>query len=143
MAFAPRRGVGIDISSEMVRLAQRKHPELEFHHMAAEHLDLGGEKFDYILLSDLPGFLFDIRLVFERLHTVCHPGTRVVLHWYSRAWQPILSAAERLATSSTHSATCVLLSPPNRPKVAKNWSCSLQLGVGTKLRTENESMSLS
>jgi ubiquinone/menaquinone biosynthesis C-methylase UbiE len=95
-AIAPSRGVGIDISGEMVRLAQSRHPELEFHHMAAEHLNLGGEKFDYILLSDLPGFLFDIRLVFERLHAVCHPGTRIVLHWFSRAWQPILSAAERL-----------------------------------------------
>jgi hypothetical protein len=64
--------------------------------MAAEHLDLGAETFDYIILSDLTGFLFDIRLVFERLRAVCHPGTRIVLNWYSRAWQPILVAAEKL-----------------------------------------------
>jgi ubiquinone/menaquinone biosynthesis C-methylase UbiE len=92
----PRRGVGIDISGEMVRLAQKKFPDLKFHQMAAEKLDLGGEKFDYILLSDLTGFLFDIRLVLERLRTVCHAETRVVMHWYSRAWQPILTAAEKL-----------------------------------------------
>jgi SAM-dependent methyltransferase len=95
-ATRPRRGVGVDISGEMVRLAQKKYPDLEFRQMAAESLDLGGEKFDYILLSDLAGFLFDIRLVFERLRSACHPETRVVMHWYSRAWQPILAAAEKL-----------------------------------------------
>ena len=34
-ALQPRRGVGVDISSEMVRLASAKHRDLEFHHMAA------------------------------------------------------------------------------------------------------------
>ena len=34
--------------------------------MPAEFLDLGGETFDYIILSDLVGFLYDIRLVFEQ-----------------------------------------------------------------------------
>jgi len=92
----PRRGVGTDISGEMVRLARQNYPNLEFHQMAAERLDLNGEKFDYIILSDLTSFLFDIRLVFERLRTVCHPGTRIILNWYSRAWQPILTAAEKL-----------------------------------------------
>jgi len=95
-ATQPRRGVGVDISGEMVGLAQKKYPDLEFHQMAAESLDLRGEEFDYILLSDLAGFLFDIRLVFERLRSVCHPETRVVMHWYSRAWQPVLVAAEKL-----------------------------------------------
>jgi len=95
-ATRPRRGVGVDISGEMVRLAEKKHPELEFYQMAAESLDLRGEKFDYILLSDLAGFLFDIRLVFERLRRVCHSETRIVMHWYSRAWQPVLVAAEKL-----------------------------------------------
>jgi ubiquinone/menaquinone biosynthesis C-methylase UbiE len=92
----PRRGVGIDISGAMIRLAKESYPELEFRQMAAERLDLGGEKFDYIILSDLTGFLFDIRLAFDRLRDVCHPGTRIVLNWYSRLWQPILEGAEKL-----------------------------------------------
>jgi SAM-dependent methyltransferase len=94
-ATAPSRGVGIDLSAEMVRLASSRHAELEFRCMAAENLDLGGEKFDYIVLSDLAGFLFDIRLVFERLRSACHAQTRIILHWYSLLWQPVLSAAER------------------------------------------------
>jgi hypothetical protein len=46
----------------MVRLASARHPDLAFYRMAAEKLDLGDEKFDYIVLSDLPGYLYDIRL---------------------------------------------------------------------------------
>lgn len=95
-ALRPSRGLGVDISRAMVRLAAHKHPDLEFRHMAAERLELPGEQFDYIVLSDLVGYLYDIRLVFERLRTVCHPRTRVVMHWYSRLWQPVLSLAESL-----------------------------------------------
>ena len=94
-ATQPRRGLGIDISPEMVRLATSKHPDLEFRCMAAESLDCGGEKFDYIILSDLVGFLYDIRLVFERLRSACHAQTRIIIHWYSLLWQPILALAER------------------------------------------------
>ena len=39
-ALKPSYGVGIDISGEMVRLAARKHPHLDFRHMAAEDLQL-------------------------------------------------------------------------------------------------------
>jgi len=95
-ATRPRRGVGIDISAEMVRMATDKYPNLEFRQMAAECLDLGGEKFDYIILSDLTSFLFDIRLVFEQIRRACHPETRILVNWYSRLWQPILKAAEKL-----------------------------------------------
>jgi SAM-dependent methyltransferase len=95
-ATRPRRGVGVDISGGMVQLALKKHPDLEFHQMAAEKLDLGGEKFDYVILSDLVSVLFDIRLALERIRSACHAETRVVVHWYSRLWQPILVAAEKL-----------------------------------------------
>ena len=95
-ALKPSAGVGIDLSTEMVRLAQRTYPHLTFHHMAAEALDLHESPFDFILLSDLVGSLYDIRQVFERLRTVCHRRTRIVLHWYSRVWQPVLGLAERL-----------------------------------------------
>jgi hypothetical protein len=64
--------------------------------MAAEDLDLGGETFDYVILSDLVGFLYDIRLVFERLRSVCHSQTRIIVHWYSMLWQPLLSLAEKM-----------------------------------------------
>lgn len=95
-ALAPADGLGLDLSAEMIRLAAKKHPELRFRQMAAEELDLGGEQFDYVVLADLLGHLYDIREVFGRLSGVCHARTRIVIHWYSRLWQPIISLAERL-----------------------------------------------
>jgi 2-polyprenyl-3-methyl-5-hydroxy-6-metoxy-1,4-benzoquinol methylase len=95
-ALKPSYGLGIDISSAMVHLAAQKYPHLKFLHMSAERLDLPDERFDFIILSDLLGYLYDIRLVFERLRTVCHPRTRLIVHWYSRLWQPVLVLAEKL-----------------------------------------------
>jgi SAM-dependent methyltransferase len=95
-ALQPAYGLGIDISGQMVRLAARKYPHLHFHQMAAEHLELPGEPFDFIVLSDLVGYLYDIRLVFERLRNICHARTRLIIHWYSNLWQPLLVFAEKL-----------------------------------------------
>jgi SAM-dependent methyltransferase len=92
-ALEPSRGLGVDVSGEMVRRAAGRYPGLDFRQMPGERLDLGGEQFDYVILSDLLGYLYDIRMVFERLRAVCHPSTRVVMHWYSRLWQPLLDLA--------------------------------------------------
>lgn len=95
-SLRPSVGVGVDVSGGMVKLAAERHPTLRFHHMAAEPLDLPGETFDYILLSDVVGYLYDIRTVFERLARLSHPRTRLVIHWYSRLWQPVIHLLERL-----------------------------------------------
>jgi ubiquinone/menaquinone biosynthesis C-methylase UbiE len=94
-ALRPSFGLGVDISGQMVRLAAMKHPHLQFCQMAAEHLDVREESFDFIVLSDLVGYLYDIRLVFEQLRKVSHPRTRLIIHWYSRLWQPLLVFAEK------------------------------------------------
>ena len=95
-SLEPSHGVGIDLSEAMVRLAAERHPTLIFHCMAAERLNLPGQTFDYIILSDLLGYLYDIRTVFERLVKISHPRTRIVINWYSRLWQPVLNLAELL-----------------------------------------------
>ena len=95
-ALRPSVGVGIDVSGAMTTAAAERHPSLRFHHMPAEHLELPGETFDYIVLSDVLGYLYDIRAVFERLARVSHRRTRVVIHWYSRLWQPVIHLLERL-----------------------------------------------
>jgi len=94
-ALEPSCGVGVDISGAMVRQAAAKHRHLTFHHMPAEEIDLDGQHFDYVILSDLVGYLYDIRRALERILTVCQAHTRLVLHWYSRLWQPVIGLAER------------------------------------------------
>ena len=95
-ALEPSEGVGVDLSRAMVSLASARHPGLTFHHMAAERLELLGQTFDYVVLSDLVGYLYDIREVFDRVARVSHPRTRLLIHWYSRLWQPIVHLLERL-----------------------------------------------
>jgi SAM-dependent methyltransferase len=95
-ALEPSVGVGVDLSGEMVRRASARHPHLSFHWMPAERLALPGQTFDYIILSDLLGYLYDIRAVLERLGPLCHARTRVVVNWYSRLWQPVINMLERL-----------------------------------------------
>lgn len=95
-ALEPSEGTGVDLSSAMVQEAARRHPSLRFLHMPAERLELSGQKFDYIVLSDLLGYLYDIRRVLDRVAEVSHPATRVVINWYSRLWQPVIHLLEHL-----------------------------------------------
>jgi len=94
-ALRPRRGVGLDISPRMVDIAKAKYPNLEFVTGDVEALDLD-EKFDYVVLSDVVGLLDDVWAAFRALHRVCHPGTRVIVTYYSRLWQPALRLAEAI-----------------------------------------------
>src|SRR6516162_7740553 len=56
-ALQPSYGLGVDISGEMVRLAKSKYPHLQFQQQAAEHLSLPKDQFDFVILSDLSGYL--------------------------------------------------------------------------------------
>lgn len=94
-ALRPRRGVGIDISANMVRIAQQKFPHLEFRVDDIEQLRLE-EKFDYVVVSDLIGFLYDVQRAFENLHRVCTSRTRIVISYYNFVWEPILRTGELL-----------------------------------------------
>jgi SAM-dependent methyltransferase len=94
-ALRPALGVGVDVSPGMVELARSRHPELRFEVGAGEELDVEGP-FDYVVLSDLMPYVHDLLALFERIHAVSHPGTRVVIDSYSRAWRPLIRFAELL-----------------------------------------------
>lgn len=94
-ALEPGRGVGVDVSPRMVDLARTKHPELEFRVAAGEELDLG-ETFDYVVLSDLVPYAYDLVALFEAVARHSHPRTRVIVNSYSLLWRPVISLAERL-----------------------------------------------
>ena len=91
----PSSGVGVDVSRRMVERAREAHPDLRFEHASGEELDLG-ETFDYVVLSDLMPYVHDLLALFHRVAEHSHPGTRVVISSYSRAWRPIVRLAELL-----------------------------------------------
>src|SRR4030043_589872 len=91
----PGNGVGIDFSANMIEIAKDNYPELTFIEMDAEDLSLD-YKFDYIILSDLIGYLDDVQTVFEKLHTVCHSKTKIVVTYYNFLWESTLRLGEKL-----------------------------------------------
>lgn len=94
-SLEPRYGVGIDLSPRMVERAREKFPHLTWLIGDAESLDLG-QRFDYIILSDLLGHLEDIWATFRGLHCVSGPETRIVITYYNYLWEPLLAFAELL-----------------------------------------------
>ena len=94
-SLKPSRGVGIDLSPKMIQVARERHPHLEFHVDNLEDLQLD-EKFDYVVVSDVLGFLYDVQRSLENLQRVCSPHTRVVISYYNFLWEPVLNAGERL-----------------------------------------------
>src|ERR1700722_12803593 len=99
-SLKPSRGVGVDFSAEMVKLACQRHPDLEFQ--TADALEFNAsEQFDYIVLSDLVNDLPDVQAVLERLLTVSAPNTRLVINFFNNLWRPVLKCSEKLGLKGT------------------------------------------
>lgn len=94
-AVHPLRGVGVDISPKMVARAKDKYPHLEWRVGDTENILLG-EHFDYIIISDVLGYLNDVERAFDALHRASHERTRVLITHYNYLWEPILRFAEFL-----------------------------------------------
>ncbi len=105
-ALEPSVGVGVDFSSEMIKVASDRHPELQFVNGDVHELDIK-ETFDVIILSDLVNDLWDVQQVFETAAAVAEPHTRLIINTYSRLWELPLALTERL-----HLA---------RPTLYQNW----------------------
>ncbi len=87
--------VGIDLNPAAISDARQRHPEIEFHTMAAEDLAAAAwAPFDVIVLSGVFSQLYDLHTALENLRSVCHDRTRVVICSFSRLWQPCIRAGE-------------------------------------------------
>jgi len=100
-ALNPSYGMGVDISANMVSVAQQNHPSLKFiqgdledEEFISSLQDQG--PFDFIILSDTIGYLDDCEEVFANLHSLCTSDTRLVIAYYSWRWRPILALGEKI-----------------------------------------------
>lgn len=94
-SLKPKRGVGIDFSSAVIDIARAKHPECDFLVQDVENLLLD-EKFDYIIMSDLVGSLWDVQLAFEQINQLCHERSRIIISYYNFFWEPLMQLGEML-----------------------------------------------
>jgi len=96
-ALKPAFGVGVDFSEGMIKAARAAHPELSFFVGDIEDeafvRALPGP-FDVIVVVDTLGALDDCQAMFEHLHALCTPATRLVIGHFSHLWYPILKSAE-------------------------------------------------
>lgn len=98
-ALKPKRGVGVDLSAQMVAQAQADHPDMDFVVGDIEDeatLDALQGPFDVIILSDTIGFLDDCEATLAALHRLCTPDTRIVIAYYSKLWEPVLRLTAKL-----------------------------------------------
>jgi ubiquinone/menaquinone biosynthesis C-methylase UbiE len=91
----PKRGLGIDISSKMLEIANIKYKKKGLEFRMADIKDIN-EEFDFVVMSDVVGYMEDVQNVFLKLHQVTHPGTRIIITQYSQLWEPVLGLASRL-----------------------------------------------
>jgi len=98
-AINPGRGLGIDLSPEIVRIARRNHPKLAFEVGDAGALRLTDEKFDFVVASDLVGELDDIAAMLDSVRLVSHQQTRLILTFHNPALEGALRVAQKLGLS--------------------------------------------
>ena len=81
--------------SKVIEIAKSNYPNLVFLVQDAEEIRIN-ETFDYIILSDIVGSLWDVQKVFDNLHSVCHERTRVIVSYYNYLWEPVVHLGELL-----------------------------------------------
>lgn len=69
--------------------------------------------YDYVILSDILGYVSDIQNVLTETGRIVLPNGRVVITQYNPLWQPILSLASKLGL--------------RRPEISQNWVSLLDL----------------
>lgn len=95
----PSHGVGIDISSGMIRIAKSKysnHRNLKFMILSRFNASLPHAKYQYIFLSDVIEHLDDVKAAFRLLSSHMSKSTKLICTMANPIWEPILMIAERL-----------------------------------------------
>ena len=92
-AVQPAYGVGVDFAPEVIDIAIHKYPSLHFLIDDAENLQID-ETFDYIILSDLLGCLWDAQATVHNIRKLCHRQTKVVISQYNFVWEPFVKFLE-------------------------------------------------
>lgn len=102
-ALAPGMGVGVDVSEAMCERAQALHPELAVVCENAMTFN-SGEKFDFVVMSDLLGCIDDVWALLKNIRQKCDPHTCLIITQYNYLYRPLYYLLEQagLKTPSGH-----------------------------------------
>lgn len=91
----PSQGIGLDISSEMIKFAKNKYQNQNVK-FATHDLSEIQEKFDYIVMSDTLGYVEDIESLFRKIQLVLDSHGRLIITHYNHLWEPILAFGSKI-----------------------------------------------
>ncbi|MCX5848254.1 MAG: glycosyltransferase [Deltaproteobacteria bacterium] len=94
-SLKPSYGVGVDFSSEAIKLAKDRHLDLNFIQADAHELELENQ-FDFVILSDVVNEFWDVQSVFQKILAVTTPRSRIIINFYNRLWELPLTAVRKL-----------------------------------------------
>ena len=89
---------GVDLSETQIAAARARIPTGAFFVQPGELLNLTHDDgthriFDVIIISDTLNLAADVQAMFQRLHSVSHPGTRLIVNFQNTLWRPLLALA--------------------------------------------------
>jgi ubiquinone/menaquinone biosynthesis C-methylase UbiE len=83
---SPGAVIGIDLSENMLRIARtKKHRNVQFVGMAAEHLVLRPQTFDLVTMGEALAYLADPTTALEEANRVLKPGGRIAVSCQRRS----------------------------------------------------------
>lgn len=92
----PSLGVGIDYSSEMLKKAKQKFPDLLFLRADAQRMILG-KKFQYIIMVDIIDHVPDVAKMISCVPDLLSENGQCILTSVNPFWEPIFWISERLS----------------------------------------------
>jgi SAM-dependent methyltransferase len=87
---------GVDLCASQIERARLQVPSGHFLAQPGEELELPGQTFDYLIVSDTLNLAADVQLLFERLHACARSDTRLLLNFHSAVWRPALWLSSKL-----------------------------------------------
>ena len=92
-ALEPFRGVGVEMSDELIGVARDEHPRFHYEKATPENYT-PTEIFDYVLFADI-GETTDLQAAFGALRPAMGRHSRLVLYGYNALWEPLVQLAEK------------------------------------------------
>lgn len=85
----------VNTSNAVTKIAGKRYPKKKFVTLNLQNLPNSG-KFDYIILSEIIGNLWDIQKTFDQLYNISNKRSRILITSYNFLWEPIVNIAEAL-----------------------------------------------
>lgn len=93
----PRRGYGIDISTQMINLARGKYSHNKKLNFSTKSIgEFKNRHLDFVFMSDVIEHIPEPARVFRQIKYILKPKTVFIVTMANPIWEPILNIAEKL-----------------------------------------------